>query len=571
MIQLLKQWARDDRPLRKRIALAALTAFAASATFLVIGLVDLYMNNIGMFPFTLGDLAGPMLLTAFLSFAGITLLLSLLRGRYFDLLLSLVLGLFLAGYLQGNFLNIPMGELNGDAVQWGKYAVHSAVNAGVFTLIFLLPAVVCVLFRKVWRGLVVILPAAILLMETAGLIFTAATTDFSVMRQPEIDRENGQYLSEKGIFELSPNNNILVFILDRLDTKYIDMVEEDEPGFFNDLEGFTYYSNHTSLYCRTYPSVVYMLTGDKSYYDKPATQYFNEAYSSGGFLPALRSKGFSTKLYIGNYYSYNSIAQLEGLADNISAEKLEAFVNRGEMLKEMLKFSAFRYMPHALKRYFWLKPEDFTATVEIRNEEPPYDPGSYQLGEMLRQKGVTLSEEKDNFMYIHLNGCHEPFTISANGNYLSLAKSNVIDQTKGSFKQLQRYMKQMKKLGVYESSTIIITGDHGKSEDMTSPNTYKTTALFVKPAGSGEGDLQRSDKPLSHENFQATVLQAAGVDTSGFGKSIWDVGDKEEVVRQFLYKVNNPGGRVEEYEIHGDARNFANWTRIKNHPLKYDH
>ena len=34
---------------------------------------------------------------------------------------------------------------------------------------------------------------------------------------------------------------------------------------------------------------------------------------------------------------------------------------------------------------------------------------------------------------------------------------------------------------VYDSSTIIITGDHGKSEDVHSLDTYKTTALFVKP------------------------------------------------------------------------------------------
>ena len=571
MIKILKRWVTEDRSLGKRVALAALVSFAACASFLVIGLLDLYMNNVGMFPFTMGTLAGPMLVTALLCFAAMTLLLSLTRGRYFDVLLSLVLGLLLAGYMQGNFLNISMGELNGDAIDWGKYAVHSTVNAAVFTLIFLLPTVMCILFRSVWKKAVVILPAAILLMETVGLISTAATTDFSAMRQPVVDRENGQFLSEKGIFDLSPNKNILVFILDRLDTKYIDMVEEDEPGFFDELDGFTYYPNHTSLYCRTYPSVVYMLTGNKSYYEKPATQYFQDAYSSGRFIPALRKQGFTTKLYISNYYSYNDISQLMGLADNISTEKLEVHVNHGTMMREMLRFSAYRYMPHGFKRYFWLTPEDFSATVEIRNEEPPYDPGSYQLGEKLRKRKLTLSEEKDNFMYIHLNGCHEPFNLSANGHYVDLGTSNVVDQTKGSFKQLQRYMKQMKQLGVYESSTIIITGDHGKSEDMFSPDTYKTTALFVKPAGSAEEPLKRSNKPLSHENFQATVLQAAGADTADFGKSIWEVRDDEEIVRQFLYKVNNPGGRLEEYEIRGDAQNFGNWKHIKDHPLKYDH
>lgn len=557
----------DERPFKRRLLLALLAAFSVAFTFLFVGPLDLYMNNIGMFPFTIGTLIGPVILLA----VGVTVVLAavvcVLRGRIFDLALSLLGGFLLSGYLQGNFLNVNLGELTGDRIDWSLYTTHGYINTVVWTLLFIAPMVIYLLLPKAWKKLVVILPAMVVGMQLVGLTSTALQTDFSAILDSA--KTSNKYLSDNGIFELSSRKNVLVFILDRLDGKYIDQVKAKDPDFFDDLEGFTYYNNYMSLYCRTYPSVTNMLTGEVSYYDKPASDYFTEAYQRGTFLPDLKKNDFTTKLYVSSYYAYTDVDQLDGLADNIVNEPRKIEVKERVMMRRMLRFTAFRYAPHVAKQYFWLSPEDFLETVNEQNEIPPFSTEQYRFGEQLKEKSMTLQQEKNNFMYLHLKGSHADYDIDENGNYVGAGKSDLIPQTKGYFNLIKQYLREMKEIGVYDDATIIITGDHGKSEDYYDLDTYKTTGLFVKRAGDKNTPLRVSDKPVSQDNFQATVLQGAGLSTEGYGKSVWEVPDDDRAPRRFLYKVND--GRLQEFSVVGDANDFDNWTHVKDHPVKYNY
>ena len=568
----LKKLWHDERPFRQRLLTALLTGFAVSFSFVIVGIFDLYMNNIGLFPFDMASLAGPVILCGLLCMAAITLVCVLVKGEFYDILISLFLGILLAGYLQGNFLNLDLGELTGDKIDWSQYTTHSFINGAVWAVLIVVPMLILIFSEGVWKKLTIILPVLLIGMQLAGLVSTAVTTDFSQETKLNVSNDTAEaeaFVSDKGIFELSSKDNILVFILDRLDGKYIDSVVADDPHFFDDMEGFTYFPNNTSLYCRTYPADLYLLTGKISYYDQPANELFTQAYSEGRFLPSLRARDYTTKLYIAKYYAYSDVSQLQGLADNVVTEKQEQKVDKLRMLQAMAQFSAYRYTPHAMKQYFWLSAQTFSDTVVITNENNPSAGDSYSFGDELKKKGVSLTEEKNNFMFLHLKGCHGNYDLDAQGNYVGDGNSTLLEQTKGYFTLLKQYMEQMKALGVYDSSTIIITGDHGKSEDVRSLDTYKTTGLFVKPAGSSSGTLQTSSRPLSQTNFHATVLQAAGINSDEYGKSIWEVGEEEDVVRRFLYKVNKKA--LEEYEIRGDAEDFSNWTHVKDYPLTYDH
>ena len=571
MKESIKQLWRDDRPFKKRLALSALVGLALPFTFVTVGILELFMNNIGLFPFTISDLLTPTLLLSLLCFVILTAVGGLLKGWFLDIYLSLEAGFLLAGYLQGNFLNLNLGEMTGDPIDWSQYTGHGIFNTLVWMVLFLAPLIVFTFWDKIWRKLIVILPAVLIAMQTAGLVSTTLGTDFSTEVTNTASEPVEAYLSEKGMFELSTKKNVLVFVLDRLDGKYIDQVQADDATFFDDLEGFTYYPNHTSLYGRTYPSVVYLLTGKVSMFDQKPEELFSTAYSEGRFIPTLREHGFTTKLYLGKYFTYSDISQLEGLADNIVNEKMETTIDRTVMLEKMLNFSAYRYAPHVMKQYFWFTPETFQEAVTVKNELLPFDTEEYKFGDRLRATPLTLQDQQDNFMYLHIKGCHASYDMDENGYYVEDGTSTLLAQTKGNFRLLKQYMQQMKDLGVYDSSTIIITGDHGKSEDVHSLDTYKTTALFVKPSGSPREPLKVSNKPVSHANFQATVLEAAGIETTEFGDSIWDVPEDAQIPRRFLYRMD--GGEesvLEEYQVIGDARNFNNWTYVRDHEILYN-
>lgn len=561
--------------MRERMKKAGPVCVAFCFTVFFIGILELYLNNIGQFPYTWKELLGPTVLLFLASSAVLLLLVSLIRGRAFEVVLSILTGLLLGAYIQGNFLHGDLGELTGDAIDWMSRTGYGIGNAALWIVLAGLPLAVYLIprTRKFWQKLMWLLPVMVIGMQTAGMAATVVQTDFSA--EEGIYNSQFHYLSDEGIFELSAEKNVLVFLLDRLDVKYIDQVLADEPGFLDDLEGFTYYPDYTAMYARTYPSVGYLLTGQVGYFDKSAGQYFDEAYREGTFLPDLKTAGYTTKLYMSDYYCYTDVRQLEGLADNIADRGAEIRLNRGEMLALMCQFTAFRYMPFLLKQFFWLSPESFKRAVTVESESVPFDTDSFRFKEELDSDPFTVQNETKNFMYLHLKGSHAAYDMDEEGNILELGTGNVVDQTKGYFHLVKRYLDEMKRLGLYENATIIILGDHGVSEDTEDLDRYKTTGFFVKPAGVSEGKLAVSKKQVSQANFQATVIEEAGLDTDAYGPSVFDIGEEEETVRRFLYKVdgneNHEDAILQEFEIRGKASDFANWTFIRDYPVLFNH
>ena len=142
----------------------------------------------------------------------------------------------------------------------------------------------------------------------------------------------------------------------------------------------------------------------------------------------------------------------------------------------------------------------------------------------------------------------------------------------------------MKKLSpeVYRKSTIIIVGDHGKVANRhMNFNDSMLTALFVKPSGVSGTALKTSSAPVSHENLWATIFQSEGIeyDRAVFGDSVFDVDalskeKQSKYERKFIWNkrmLDLGSYDCVEYKIVGEARDFDNWTKVKdphhNHPL----
>jgi hypothetical protein len=70
------------------------------------------------------------------------------------------------------------------------------------------------------------------------------------------------------------------------------------------------------------------------------------------------------------------------------------------------------------------------------------------------------------------------------------------------------YLDELKRLGVYEDATIIITADHGIWWE-TDPNAepwLSSPLMLVKPAGVSEGDLTTSDAQVEAYDVLPTVI-----------------------------------------------------------------
>jgi hypothetical protein len=132
----------------------------------------------------------------------------------------------------------------------------------------------------------------------------------------------------------------------------------------------------------------------------------------------------------------------------------------------------------------------------------------------------------------------------------------------------------MKRLGLYEDATIIITGDHTSiGSDTKDPYYAHLTALMVKPRGVGDGELEISTAPVMQEDLHATVFASEGIDADlGYGRSIFDIAEDEGRERRYYFqRMILEDGTIElvNYKIVGSAAEFKNWTVAER--IKLDH
>ena len=142
------------------------------------------------------------------------------------------------------------------------------------------------------------------------------------------------------------------------------------------------------------------------------------------------------------------------------------------------------------------------------------------------------------------------------------------------------YLRQLKELGVYDQSTIVITADHGKwFLTPEPPTTTSTPIMLVKPAkqsgqvgGAAENAqgtaVQKSGMPVSHHDYLPTVAQAMGLDSSkyGSGQTFFEVNDPDRV-RTYLTtdSIGLRGIGWREYVIVGDSLRMSNWYETGNY------
>ena len=144
--------------------------------------------------------------------------------------------------------------------------------------------------------------------------------------------------------------------------------------------------------------------------------------------------------------------------------------------------------------------------------------------------------------------------------------TGAIEQGLGSLHIVSEYLEELKRLGLYDEATIVVTADHGEwyiAEDIVRPTS---PIMLVKPSTQPDGSdepVKRSSVPTGHVDLAATLLEAAGGDASAYGgMSVFDVPDAP---RTRYYNASSVVGpehvytSIIQWEIEGDAMNWDDW------------
>ena len=565
----LKALWEDKRRYVARLWISGAVMLAFAFTFLFFGPLELVAFSGGSLSFTYKDVFW-LLLGAMALFVLVTApVLALLRGRIFNYTICVAAGIVIAGYVQALAFNSGLGLLTGDGIDWSAHAASA-----VWGLLFWVAVLVVLLFgmylhRKLWAKAVKAICVVLTFMQ---LVPTVAIL-CGAYDEAKSDAVGDYYLSDKGFYEFSQEENVFVFVLDRLDYDYIEKVLKQDPDFFDKLDGFTAYTNAISGFARTKPALVHMLTGaGETAFHVPASQYYADAWNYEGrnLLKDLDSQGFGIEMYtnIRNLFSQPELAKQH--VDNASNGR--EGMDYGVTLGKLLQLSAYRYAPTALKPFYWADTNYYNTGIYHADAYSAYqfNDAAYALG----FANSTAQRTEKSFKLYHFFGPHAPYSMKADGT-ASEVPTTVTDQTMGSFVNLMMLFDRMKELGIYDDATIIITGDHGAAVSDLKPLQKATrVGLFYKPAGAS-GTLKQSAAPVTTSQVAATVVKAAGGDHGAYGPALDEVAENADITRVYYKTVCDPETFRETqlciYHVVGDAADFDNWELVETVDIPYSY
>ena len=529
-----------------------------------------------------------------LAFVLVSVLLAKINKDLFVAIADLVLGFAVASYIQALFFNGYMNDLTGDDLSYESYTVD-IINTIIFCETALLPFLINRYnaskkkseqndskssvdsqddnLRKYVRPFVF---AMMTIMQLAGFCGSY------IQNNPKnFEREYNQYaMSYEPTISLSKDGNIVVFLMDRLDSNWIDDLLEGYPELNDELEGFTFYQNNMAHYTNTFPSIAAMLTNFE-YNDTEWNEYLYQAWEGENALDLLRENGYNVNLVLDGLTTYHKLSQISHHSDNvITLADNEVILNYDAIIREMSRLSVMRMMPYIIKTtlYGYFNPSVSNQFISDKNDFAPRAVGSesdIKFYDFMRKYGINSDSEKKVFNFIHLNGAHDYSSDIIDlyeGNKNSSVDDAILQTARGDFEIVLEYMHSMKELGVFDNSTFIIVADHGaKPVELDTQDELEhanVAALLIKPANAQLEPLKfNSSATLSNDMFSASVLEYAGIDHSDYGLSYNDVVTSGiECERYFVtFRFNNIGDekKLHAYKVNGDARDFNNWEKTE--------
>ena len=496
----------------------------------------------------------------------------LFKDKAADAALLLMWGILIASYMQLLFLNGDMSPVVSFAIVFTMSASRVVINSVIWVIIAFSPLILWLVFtfrKRAYNYEKAVLFTALLFvgMQIAGLVSTAITTDLP----PGFEDGTPQYLSYSPVVELGRDSNIIVFVLEYLDVRYMEEVLEQAPEIYDQLDGFTFYTNNVSEYNGTFPQITKMLTWHDYTHGLHVSEYWKEAWEQHGLVDILKENGYTANLIIDRGSTYGSAEQIMYRADNIRVADGIKYTPVSTAMY-MSYISLGRIAPYTMKDIF------------LRNMQSDFANALYTLGVPDAPDSVVISKETDLFLYeyiqrnnvvaidgakvfnfIHLNSAHHTNSLRYNSVTGTIVEGGSnIDSKRANFEILNIYFTQMRAAGVYDNSTIIVIGDHGivfrGESDGVGPEV--TTGLFIKPPGAAGRMERNADAELSHVNFAASILESAGIPHENMGFSYFDI-INNNVPQVRFFNDYAWGARGNAYEITGDASDYENWRLIE--------
>ena len=572
--------ARDqfDYSLKTRIGLAAIVSGFLSFTLCFAAPVEIVSASAGSLVARLVDVL-PVIVGMFL-LVGILLaaVACLFKKRAFAGVVAVVFSVALSCYTQALFMNVGLPQADGGVVNWDDYTTITVLSAAAWIALITVSVVAVIRYpRKAQMGFCLV-ALALVVVQGAGVasLFVGESGASNVAGRTMM-------VSEKGLLDVSAKTNVVEFVLDNYDTALLEQAVSEEPEMFDGFEGFTWFKDSAGSMIPTRYGNVFLLTGVLPREDEPFSAFLANRYARSPYLGDIRKAGYDVGVYsdtLGEQYlsADEAIQHLYRYTSNIAPLDRDA-MDVPATAASLLRCALYRDLPWLAKPLVWFYTDEVNRSMfgsgRAASDKTPYLMDDGSLLSRLRTEGLSTNDQDASYRYIHVIGAHDPFSLDRNGEEVGVGNSNPLDQAIGSMKIVETYINELKQLGVYDQTTVIVTTDHGswwcQEGEIDQP---KSPIVLFKPAASVAGGRDKplaiSESPVSAGDILATVEEVIGAPNSAsFGESLLDkVEDgsryrKGEQTRYF-YMTTSDGvhdQKIQKYAINGDARDLCSWSR----------
>lgn len=502
-------------------------SFLLCFTLFFVGPLDITNTNQAYLTFVAADLLVTVIPLTLGCTAVLAAVLAFFRSRAFWVLFAVVLGLALLFYFQGMLLNGDLGTLDGTEFDWHEVENEAFRNLWIWILGLCVMIAVGMLVPAEWLKLGgIIACAALIFAQGSALVMTWVPRDKSTPNY-QLDGSN--------MYTFSTEDNVIVITLDQVNPLIFEEALEADPDLVDIFRDFTYYNNMSSGYSFTFPSMMFLYTGE--YFDTtvPTEEAVYNAWHSekaGKYYDILHENGYDVNLYVEANYAALGAENMLGKADNV-VEAGRLLMNQ-ELFEQILDMSLFRYMPTMLKNHFCISTGGIVDLSVYAGAEKMTV--NYDFLSTLEKKGITLTDETNMYQWYHMQGAHFPYVVDYDGYLCDEEDTDRDTQLHGYLVALRAFFQELKEAGVYDDATILISADHGYFE------CFQAVCL-VKLPGQTFDEMQVTSAPVAQEDIMATLLYAIGEDYSDFGTTVfdWNEGDSRiRTTRVWGYMSNYP-------------------------------
>lgn len=476
----------------------------------------LFLGNVNEFSIYYIQIVPIILCVSLILILGICLIaICLLRENILHIYIAFLFSISLCLYIQGNFLNPDFPVLDGTEINWQLYKAENIISV-CFWILCVIMCLTLSFFKK---------EKAEKVMKYISYFISAVLLVSLVILIDITKYDKGLLLgyAKDDIFTIGSEENIIIFIVDTLQADTMEEYIASDNYTDGILDDFTFFDNAVSGAAPTQIALPLLLTGVEYDPTQSLESYSQEIWEETELYNDLHNNGYNICFFTGN----TVISPPEGVIDNFESTGEYKIKNYPVFSQRIYNLVNFYLMPQCFKQYFW---QAESTMNELKNEGRYVFDDCQFYADLMDVNEFETKYEKAFRLY-HFNGVHLPWQMNEDVEYV---KQGVSEQQvlRGNIKIIYDYIEQLKKSGVYDESTIIILGDHGRHE---TDNIESNPAVLLKlPYETHK--LAYSSNPIHFRNIMASIAGTFLDDYSCYGPSVYDISEDSDVER--LHTIN---------------------------------